>query len=325
MEYRTLGRTGPKISRLGLGTWPLGGSVLLAGQPTGYGSVPDSEALHALRRAVELGVNFFDTSDSYGLGRAERLLGAALADRIGQVVLATKAGWVPDGVERWAPDVSPDHLRAAADRSRRRLGVDVIDLFQLHRVPAAGDETARALDALDELKARGVVRLAGASVALDVEGGLRLLRTGRIDAVQVHYNLLHQGAAPLLDEAGTRGIGVVVSTPLAYGFLGGRYTRGTTFAPDDWRSRLTASEVAARVDRAGEMRFLTGEGRRSLLAAALRFVLAHPAVTCAIPGFRAAEQVEGLVDALDAPALSDIEIARAREAARARLRAPADA
>jgi aryl-alcohol dehydrogenase-like predicted oxidoreductase len=274
---------------------------------------------------VERGINFFDTSDSYGLGRAERVLGKALADRIGQVSIATKAGWIPDGVEKWMPDVSPDHLRSACDRSRRRLGVDVVDLFQLHRIPAEGEETERALDALEDLKRRGAVRLVGASAGHDVAGGVRLVRTGRIDAIQVHYNLLHQGAAPLLEEAQARGVGVLASTPLAYGFLSGRYTYGTVFPADDWRSRLTGDEVRARVDRAGEMRFLAGEGRRSLLAAALGFVLAHPAVSCAIPGFRSAEQVDGLADALEAPRLSDIEVARAREAARARGRATAEA
>jgi aryl-alcohol dehydrogenase-like predicted oxidoreductase len=325
MEYRALGRSGIMVSRLGLGTWPLGGSVLLAGQPTGYGQVPESEAVRAVRRAVECGVSFFDTSDSYGLGRAERLLGSALADRRGQVVLATKAGWVPDGAEKWLADVSPDHLRAAAERSRRRLAVDVIDLFQLHRVPEPGDATEAALDAMEELKTRGVVRLVGASVGYDVDGGRRLLRTGRIDVLQVHYNLLHQAAAPLLEEARAAGVGVLASSPLSYGFLAGRYTHATRFDGDDWRSRLTEEELAARIQRTGEMRFLAGDGTRSLLAAAVHFVLAHPAVTAAIPGFRSVEQVEGLVDALEAPPLSDIEIARAREAGRSRARAAADA
>lgn len=325
MEYRPLGRNGPKVSRLGLGTWPLGGSVILAGQPTGYGRVPDSEAVRAVRRALELGVNFFDTSDSYGLGRAERLLGDALSDRAGQVFLATKAGWVPDGVEKWLPDVSADHLRAACERSRRRLRADVLDLFQLHRVPLEGDETEAALDALDDLKARGRIRLAGVSAGLDVDGALRLVRTGRLDTVQVHYNLLHQGASALLDEAATRGLGVIASTPLGWGFLAGRITRSTRFDADDWRSRLTAEEIAARVERAGRLRFLGGDGRRSPLAAALGFVLAHPSVTCAIPGARSEEQVDGLVAALEAPPLSDIEIARAREVGRAKGRATADA
>lgn len=318
MEYRPLGKAGPKVSRLGLGTWPLGGSVMLAGQPSGYGQVPDSEAVRALRHALDRGVNFFDTSDSYGLGRAERLLGRALSDRAGQVVIATKAGWVPDGSEKWVPDVSADHLRAACERSRRRLQIDTIDLFQLHRVPAEGAETDEALDALDELKTRGAIRLAGASAGLDTDGALRLVRTGRLDAVQVHYNLLHQGASALMDEAATRGLGVIVSTPLAWGFLAGRYTRGTRFATDDWRSRLTEDEIAARVERAERLRFLTGDGRRTYLAAALGFVLAHPSVTCAIPGFRDAEQVDGLLAALDAPPLSDIEVARARDGARSR-------
>ncbi|MGH2571188.1 MAG: aldo/keto reductase, partial [bacterium] len=267
-----------------------------------------------------------DTSDSYGLGRAERILGSALAARRGQAVIATKAGWVPDGSERWMKDLSADHLRAAAQRSRERLGVDRLDVFQLHAVPEEGAETAAALDALDELKAQGVVRLAGASVGADFEAGRRLVKSGRIDVLQVHYNLLQQGsAAELLDEAEAGGVGVIASLPLAHGFLAGGYTRATRFARSDWRSRLTPEEISARVERVDELRFLR-RGARSLAQAALQFVLAHPAVSTTIPGFRNEEQVEDLVGSLAVPALSDIEVARARELGREWSRpVPADA
>ena len=114
MNYRTLGATGIDLSEIGLGTWPIGGSIVLAGVPTGYGVVP-TEAVRAIGRALDLGVNFFDSADTYGLGRAERVLGEAIRGRRGQVVVATKAGWVPDGTERWVKDVSADHLRASAN------------------------------------------------------------------------------------------------------------------------------------------------------------------------------------------------------------------
>jgi aryl-alcohol dehydrogenase-like predicted oxidoreductase len=261
---------------------------MLGGRPSGYGEVPESEAVRAVQRAVDLGVSFFDTADSYGLGRAERILGKALAGRRGQVVLATKAGWVPDGMEGWLADLSADHIRAAAERSRRRLQVDVIDLFQLHGAPEAGSATDQALDALDELKTRGITRLIGASVGFDVDGGRRLLRTGRIDALR--FTACCAGAAPLLEEAGRRGSASwsrrrsrTAFSPVA--------TRATRFPEDDWRA--DSRRVAARVERAGRMRFLGGEGRRTLLAAAILFVLAHPAVTAATPGFRNLEQVEG--------------------------------
>jgi aryl-alcohol dehydrogenase-like predicted oxidoreductase len=314
MEYRTLGKTGVRVSEIGLGTWPAGGSILLGGAPTGYGLVPESEVIRGIRRALDLGVNFFDSADSYGLGRSERLLGRAVADRRGQIVLATKGGWVPDGAARWMQDLSADHLRAAANRSRLRLGVDVIDLYQVHAVPVEGAETEAVLDALDELRTRQVIRLAGVSVGWDLKAGLRLVRSGRLDAIQVHFNLLHQGAArQLLDEAHRYEVGIVVSSPLAYGFLSGRYTSATVFGKDDWRSRLTREEVAARLDRVERLRFLAASGVRSLTEAALQFVLAHSAVSTTIPGFRGEEQVESLIDAQNAPALSDIELARARD------------
>ena len=317
MNYRTLAKGDIRVSEIGLGTWPMGGSIRLGGAPTGWGDVPESEARRGLERALDLGINFFDTSDSYGLGRAERLLGQVVSSRRGQVVLATKVGWVPDGVERWVADTSPDHLRAAVERSRRRLDTDVVDLLWLHAVPEEGDATEAALDTLDELRTRGCVRLIGASVGWDVGAGRRLLATGRLDALQVHYSLLHQGAAELLDDALSRRTSVVASSPLAYGFLGGRYTRATRFGEDDWRSHLTPDEIGARVERVGELRqIVAGSGERSLTHAALRFVLAHPAVVSAIPGFRTAEQVEDLAAAADEPPPSDIEIARARELGR---------
>jgi aryl-alcohol dehydrogenase-like predicted oxidoreductase len=116
---------------------------------------------------------------------------------------------------------------------------------------------------------------------------------------------------------------VIASVPLAYGFLSGRYTRASQFPADDWRSRLTADELAARVERAGEFRFLTGAGDRTMVQAALQFVLAHPAVSAVIPGFRTPEHVDELAATSDLPALSDIEVARAREIGRARTRQPA--
>ncbi|HMB71166.1 MAG TPA: aldo/keto reductase, partial [bacterium] len=220
--------------------------------------------------------------------------------------------------------LSREHLISAALRSRRRLDVDVIDVLQLHPVPEDGAQTEEALDALEELKTRRVCRLVGASVGAATEDGLRLVRTGRLDVIQVHYNLLQQGAAAeLLDEAQSRGVGVIASIPLAYGFLGGRYTRSTRFPDDDWRSRLTADEVAARADCVAELRFLCGDGTRSLLHAALQFVLAHPAVSTTIPGFKSAEQVEELVAAPETALLSDIEVARARELGRPAPRAAA--
>ncbi|MGQ0723187.1 MAG: aldo/keto reductase [Candidatus Eiseniibacteriota bacterium] len=323
MNYRKLGRSGTVVSEVGLGTWPIGGSIVLGDVPTGYGRVSESEAVGAVRRALDKGVTLFDTSDAYGLGRAERFLGQAVSGRRGQVVVATKIGWVPDGKERWIADLSSDHLRAAATRSRARLGVDVIDLLQLHAVPAPGDETERALDALDELKTMELCRLTGVSVGADWEAGLRLARSDRIDAVQVHYNLLQQGAAQeLLDDALVRGVGIIASAPLAHGFLSGKREPGETFPADDWRSRFTAEERAARVERVRELEFLGGAGRRTMVQAALQFVLAHPAVSSAIPGFRSVEQVEDLVAAQDVPRLSDIEVARARDLARVR-RSPA--
>ncbi len=303
--------------------WPAGGSIFLAGMPTGYGVVPETEAVRAVARALDLGVNFFDTSDSYGLGRSERVLGRAVGSRRGQVILATKAGFVPDGSERWLKDLSADHLRAAADRSRRRLAVDTIDVFQLHAVPDPGEETEEALDTLDELKRRGVIRAVGVSIAADYDAGVRLARTGRVDVLQVYYNLLQQGAELELFEATQAcGVGVVAAIPLAYGFLSGRYTSKTVFAKDDWRCRLTRDEVAARVERVEQLRFLTADGKRTLLEAALQFALAPAAVSTVIPGFRNPEQVEGLVHALAAPPLSDIEVARARELGGVRGTAP---
>jgi aryl-alcohol dehydrogenase-like predicted oxidoreductase len=267
---------------------------------------------------LDLGVNFFDTSDTYGLGRAERLLGQGIGERRSEAILATKAGWVPDGAQRWVKDLSADHLRASALRSRARLGVDVIDVYQLHAIPDAGAESDEAFDALDELKTRGIIRAAGVSVGADIAAGQRLVDSGRIEVIQVYFNLLQQAAAQkLFETCRKKEVGIIAAIPLAYGFLSGRYTRNTVFAKDDWRSRLSREEVAARIARVEELRFLAGNGARSLIQAAIQFVLGHPQVSTTIPGFRSAEQVAEILESVEAPPLSDIEFARARELGRA--------
>jgi aryl-alcohol dehydrogenase-like predicted oxidoreductase len=151
-------------------------------------------------------------------------------------------------------------------------------------------------------------------VGADVTAGLRILESGRIDVLQASFNLLQQNAsADLFESCRKKKVGIISSIPFAYGFLSGRYTRNTVFSKDDWRSRLTREEVAARVSRVEDLRFLTADGTRPLIHAALQFVLGHPQISTTIPGFRSVEQVNGILEALESEPLSDIEFARARE------------
>ncbi|MBI5368615.1 MAG: aldo/keto reductase [Planctomycetes bacterium] len=305
MRYRRLGRSAAEVSEIGFGAWGVGGTH---GGAVAYGPTDDAVSRRALRRAVERGITCFDTADMYGCGHSERLLGEELAPDRARVFLATKAGMLDAAGTQ---DFSPGYLREALDRSLARLRTGYVDLFQLHSPPidaVAGNRPL--LDALADLKRAGKARHVGISVRSPAEG----LRAAElpIDALQVNYNLTDQRAAVsgLLDLCGRRGIGVIVRTPLCFGFLAGVSRGDAGFDPADHRSRWSPAQRALWED--AHRRFA------GLLAAApgltpaqfaLCFCLAHPAVSTVIPGMLTPEQVEENAAAADAGPLSAEQMA----------------
>ena len=280
MQYRTLGRTGLRVSAIGLGT------MVHAGH---FGPMKDSESLSAIDAAFDLGVNFIDTSDAYGAGYSETLLGKALQGRRDKVILATKGGNVMAGPNRGKRIFSSDYIDGVLHESLKRLQTDWIDLYQLHNPDVEVIERGEVWEVLERRKQEGKIRFYGVSINT-MEEGIAAAKSGRSDTIQVEYNLLMQEPADkIFPLAQAANVGVIARVPLRRGLLSGKMTLADRerFQDDDVRARSFAGDLLekelAKVER---LRFLVRGPTKSLAQAALAFCLAHPAVSVTIPGAR---------------------------------------
>ena len=293
MNYRKFGNTGMTVSDIGFGGWAIGGPAAAAGQPFGWGRTSDDESLAAIRRARELGVTFFDTADSYGFGRSESLLGIVLSRKRNDVVLATKVGVTRDADGKLRKDFSREHIFHAVDGSLKRLRTDFIDLYQLHN-PTLDDLRRDDIhEAMDRLQEAGKIRYWGVSVTTPEEG-IEIIKKGWGYSLQVLYNVLNQApATTLFPLAKEKGYGIIARVPLASGLLSGKIRPDTTFPADDVRQNfLTPKRLEEVLPRVDEVKSIIGGTARALAEGALRFVLAHDAVSTTIPGMRNVHQVE---------------------------------
>jgi myo-inositol catabolism protein IolS len=314
MHYRTLGRTGLRVSEVGFGAWAIGGPSKLGELEVGWGEVDDAVSLRAIEAAYEAGITFFDTSDAYGSGRSETLLGKAFKGKRDRVVIATKGGnRTVDG--RWVKDFSKAWLSRALDASLERLGMDYVDLYQLHSPTATADYRDEAFEAVEALRAQGKIRSYGVSVGPAAHGPW-VIRNTRADTIQIVYNLLErEPEQELLALAQAQGVGIIARVPLASGFLTGKFTADVTFPANDHRGRTyTPEKISEMVGQVNRLGFLT-EGRHKTLAqAALQYCLAYPAVSTVIPGAKTPEQARANAAASDGVLLTAEEVARARAA-----------
>jgi aryl-alcohol dehydrogenase-like predicted oxidoreductase len=305
MEQRILGRTGRTVSVVGLGTWQLGAD---------WGQVEEKDALAVLDASVEAGVTFFDTADVYGDGRSEQTIGAFLRSRPeAAVTVATKMGRRVDQVPE---NYTLDNFRAWTDRSRRNLGVDVLDLVQLHCPPTPVYSSDAVYDALDTLVAEQRIAAYGVSVETSDEA-LTAIARPHVATVQIILNVFRRKPLELvLPAAVEQGVGIIARVPLASGLLSGRYTRDTVFSADDHRTynrhgeAFDQGETFSGVDfetgvaAAQEFTGLTVPGATTAQTA-LRWVIQQPGVSTVIPGARSAEQAAANAAAAAVPALSD--------------------
>jgi len=304
MQTRPLGRTGFQVSTISFGAWAIGGT---------WGAVSDDESMAALRRAIELGVNLFDTADVYGDGRSEQLLARLRREVRAPFHVATKAG-------RRAPAQVPAAYTLASltgyiERSLRNLEVDAIDLLQLHCPPTDVYYMPEVFDGLDQLVRAGKLRFYGVSVER-VEEALKALEYPNVQSIQIIFNLFRQRPADLLfARARERRVGILARLPLSSGMLTGKLTAASTFAPDDHRTfnrdgaAFDRGETFSGVDyqlglaAVEQLRPLVPPGF-TMAQLALAWILEHDAVTCAIPGAKTPAQVDDNVRAAALPALS---------------------
>ncbi|MGY1634184.1 aldo/keto reductase [Geodermatophilus sp. SYSU D01186] len=307
MEQRPLGRTGADVSVVGLGTWQLGGD---------WGDVDDDTAADVLDAALDAGVTLLDTADVYGDGRSEERIRRALVARSERPFVATKAGRRADPFE--AATYTPENLRAWVDRSRRNLGVETLDLVQLHCPPTAVYSDQRVYDTLDGFVADGSIAAYGVSVETVAEGLTALEHPG-VATVQVILNVFRRKPLEeLLPAAAKAQVGILARVPLASGLLSGRFTESTTFAPDDHRNfnrhgeafdvGETFAGVPYEVGVAAAREFVEICGDRVPSAVALRWVVQQPGVTSVIPGARTVAQARSNAEAADLPPLTDSDL-----------------
>lgn len=308
MESRLLGRTGRQVGVIGMGCWQLGAD---------WGAVSEQDALATLHAAVDAGVNFLDTADVYGDGRSEELVGRLLLERgdVGLTV-ATKMGRRADPhvPEAFTGKAAGKTLRAWNDRSRRNLGVDTLDLVQLHCPPAPVLSSDEVFDTLDAMVEEGRMRAYGVSVETCDEA-LTAIARPHLASVQIILNAFRRKPLEqVLPAAAAAGVGVIVRVPLASGLLAGKYTESTTFAADDHRTYNRSGEAfdvgetfagvpfEVGVAAAREVSALTPPGF-SAAQLALRWVIDQPGVSVVIPGARSPEQARANAGAADVPPL----------------------
>jgi len=312
MEYRTFGRTGWQVSAVGFGAWAIGGA---------WGHVSETDALDALRTAIDNGINFIDTADVYGDGRSERLIAQVLKERSEQVYVVTKAG------RRLDPHVATGYnrknLTAFVERSLKNLEVDALDLVQLHCPPTEVYYMPEVFSVMDDLVQAGKIKHYGVSVE-KVEEAIKAIEFPNVKSVQIIFNIFRQRPADLFFKlAKQKNVAILARVPLASGLLTGKMTRETTFAADDHRNfnrhgeAFDVGETFAGVDyetglaAVDEIRPLVPAGM-TMAQFALRWILMFDAVSTVIPGAKNRQQAEDNARAADFPPLSDETMAKLR-------------
>jgi len=313
VNYRIFGRCGWAVSEVGFGAWAIGG---------GWGQVEEKDAISALHRAIDCGVNFIDTADVYGDGRSERLIARVIKERREQVFMATKAG------RRLSPHTADGYneknLTAFVERSLKNLETESIDLLQLHCPPTEVYYRPEVFEVLDKLVAQGKIRYYGVSVE-KVEEGLKAIEYPGVRSVQIIFNMFRQRPADLFfSRCREKRVAIIARVPLASGLLTGKITRDTVFPPDDHRNfnrfgqAFDRGETFAGVDlerglqAVSELKEIVPEGF-TMAQFALKWILMFPEVSTVIPGAKNPRQAEenALTSAL--PPLQEAVLEKVRE------------
>jgi len=310
MQYRTFGRTGWNVSDIGYGLWGM----------SGWSGSDDKQSAAALQLSADAGCTIFDSAWGYGSGKSDRLLGDLLANNPGRRLYA--ASKIPPANFQWpalpsssyAEVFPPEHVLRFANLIRKNLRTDTIDLLQFHVWQDAWADEPDFRNTIERLKLDGIIRAFGLSLnRWEPENGLRALRTGLVDAVQVIYNIFDQAPEdalfPLCRELN---IGVIARVPLDEGSLGGNMTLDTRFPEGDWRaSYFCPANLAPTIERVERLKQIVPEGM-TLPEMAIRFVLSHPVVSTTIIGMRKPEHVAANVSYSDKGPLPTALIAELR-------------
>ena len=320
MRMKSFGKTGMRVSEYGLGTWAMGGGV--------YGVADDKESIRTIHRAEDLGVNFLDTAPMYGIGdrqdgRAERVLGKAIEGRRDRWIVATKFGRHLNGNAAWW-DMDEDFSGARAvksvEESLSRMNIDYIDVLFVHSPPSEIFNAEDAFESMVKLKEQGKIRCVGFSFWEKISDTLpqveSYLRSGVVEAVQVKVSLLiHEALTALFPIVNETGTAVVAREALAQGFLTDSFGPDGPFDPQDFKAGMERDEVARRLDKANQFKFLVDADRgiSSLPEAALNWAVSHKEVSTVIPGSKTVKEIEQCLSAKDADYFDADQMKRVRE------------
>lgn len=317
MEQRVLGQSGIKVSPMGLGCWAIGGQFYMDDKIDGYGETDDNISITAIQTALDLGINFIDTSDAYGIGHSEWLIGEAIKGRRSQIVLATKFGYIGSEATKTLQgyNVTPDYIERACEASLRRLQTDYIDLYQLHVWEIGLSEIDSVIQTLDKLVSKGKIRTYGWST--DLTGGAKLFAEQQnCSAIQQQLNILG-GNEELLKLCEEKRLASINRSPLAMGFLSGKFKRDTILTKDDVRGAGHAwTEAVFKdgkpnslvCDKLNAIRDILTIGGRTLVQGSLAWIWAKSEITIPIPGFKTIEQIKENAKSIDFGPLSQVQM-----------------
>lgn len=317
MEQRILGKSGIKVSPMGLGCWAIGGQFYMDGKVDGYGETDDNMSIAAIKTALDLGINFIDTSDTYGVGHSERLVGEAIKGCRSQIVLATKFGYFGSDATKTLQgyNLSPDYIERACEASLRRLQTDYIDLYQLHVWEIGISEIESVIQTLEKLVSKGKIRTYGWST--DLTGGAKLFaKHQNCSAFMQELNVLF-GNEELLKFCEEKGLASINRSPLAMGLLSGKFNRDSILTKEDVRGAGHAWVDAMfkdgkpnpeAYDKLNAIRDILTTGGRTLVQGSLAWLWAKSGVTIPIPGFKTIEQIKENVKSIGFGPLSQAQM-----------------
>ena len=310
MKYREFGKTSLKVSEIGMGCWAIGGNEF----GNSYGPTDDAKSIMAIKKAVELGCNFFDTADVYGQGHSEELLGMALKKTTEKVresiIIATKVGGSYMYGDRWGRmNFSEEYIRFALEKSLQRLQTSYIDIYQLHNPPIEIIKDGKIFKIMRELQKEGKIRHIGISVHT-IDEGVASLKY--VDSIQCVFNMLYPNNYELIEAAKIKGIGIIAREPLCNGFLTDKMTefssedsdKGPAFEKGDIRNYMSDNYKKKLIEHAKNFREILSYRKESLSQLALKYVLAFKSISVVIPGAKTTEQIEENMRSSDIPDLT---------------------
>jgi aryl-alcohol dehydrogenase-like predicted oxidoreductase len=314
MQYRKFGNTDLLVSEIGFGAWPIGGNAVVGNTPIGWGKADDATSVQAIHRAMDRGINFFDTADFYGLGHSEILIGKQIGANK-EMIVATKVGH-RNIEETIRLDYSKEYILSACDASLKRLKRDYIDYYQLHSARLEHFEKEKCVEAMELLKQQGKIRYWGLSLNTFYPAAeADFMMNKKIgDGFQLVYNIINQRAKKLLKEAGEHQYGIIARMPLQFGLLTGKFSGDSRFTADDHRSFRFSKEILSGSLDILEKKIwpLCEKYNVSRTSLALSFILSYDAVSTVIPGIRTPRHVDdnttGLIklDAVDAALIENV-------------------